>query len=562
MASNGSSIYVLDMDSVFRSDDDGNSWINVTGDLIINYDGNLLADQQVIYLDLKMGDGDLFRTLNSGLDWTEVTTSGLPESSYGYISCFIQDGDTTWAGTSDGVYIYFPGAFGWQSRSNGLPEGMAVSEMIIFQGEKYCGGYDGIYRLSGGTWMPYNEGLEGTYIFGLTSTGNALYCLDRDGPWQKDPWSSWYPIFDNLNLIDVNSISFQDSVVWACTDGGLYKSTDLGLNFEKVPPDTLRYVYKMIVTDSVLYLATYKGFYLSRDGGDTWITANSGFVRLNVTVISVGPVYSYASSSGLYRCLTGVYEWEKVPNSMGSANIWDVESKDSIVILEVYNDWARVSLDYGENFDTLFYGCNDFYTSQDNFYAIRDVPYYSYDGLNWTMIPMDEPEYKGVSIAVQDDVIVTSGVLFSYWPYDRFVAVSYNFGQEWTNIVDNLPPMSWPYISHVNINENRIFACPMGMSLWYRDDLLTTIENPGDLSDINVRIYPNPFAENVMLEFEDEVKEKITVTVLDLLGNTVFSATEQNTRKVILDLGDQSSGIYFIRVNDGRGSRIYKAIKI
>lgn len=70
----------------------------------------------------------------------------------------------------------------------------------------------------------------------------------------------------------------------------------------------------------------------------------------------------------------------------------------------------------------------------------------------------------------------------------------------------------------------------------------------------SVSIYPNPSAGLVNV---DGLSEGTTLTVLNAMGQVVRSNTVNN-RLVILDLGDLTSGVYFLRMENKRGFKVEK----
>lgn len=69
----------------------------------------------------------------------------------------------------------------------------------------------------------------------------------------------------------------------------------------------------------------------------------------------------------------------------------------------------------------------------------------------------------------------------------------------------------------------------------------------------NVSVYPNPAEQYVTIEFNSSV-EKVTVELLDMVGNTVkagiFNATE---RFISIPVNDLSQGVYILKIQSERG---------
>ena len=65
-------------------------------------------------------------------------------------------------------------------------------------------------------------------------------------------------------------------------------------------------------------------------------------------------------------------------------------------------------------------------------------------------------------------------------------------------------------------------------------------------------VYPNPFATEITIAFNQQNEGHISLTIYDLLGQSVFTIQENKTAgnfTKIIDLRLLSRGIYFLEVN-------------
>lgn len=74
----------------------------------------------------------------------------------------------------------------------------------------------------------------------------------------------------------------------------------------------------------------------------------------------------------------------------------------------------------------------------------------------------------------------------------------------------------------------------------------------------NIRIYPNPSTGSFYIESSDE-SPVMGLSVLDLTGKTILKK-ELNTSKEKVDLSTHSKGVYFIMINNEKGTSINKII--
>mgnify|MGYP001820974143 FL=1 len=81
---------------------------------------------------------------------------------------------------------------------------------------------------------------------------------------------------------------------------------------------------------------------------------------------------------------------------------------------------------------------------------------------------------------------------------------------------------------------------------------------PGfELTESEVKVFPNPSDGRFQLTFEYKGKEKISAKVFDITGKMVKNITEdlvisENSVTSNVDLESPSSGIYFIRIEWGK----------
>jgi hypothetical protein len=75
----------------------------------------------------------------------------------------------------------------------------------------------------------------------------------------------------------------------------------------------------------------------------------------------------------------------------------------------------------------------------------------------------------------------------------------------------------------------------------------------------NVQVYPNPSSGNFIVSIDRTLSTEATISVVNVLGETVavYKAGEMVNGKLGINLGDISSGVYFVHINDNE----HKAVK-
>jgi photosystem II stability/assembly factor-like uncharacterized protein len=165
----------------------------------------------------------------------------------------------------------------------------------------------------GSTWevIPYYSDYwsrvleEGTYgeIY-FTAFGNdpiTLYKISSDG-------ATITPLIDDINTILSNSLSVNDSIVFLADNvdggrGGIYRSTDSGINWENVASEPRAYcVYAK--SNGIVYSGSDLGLYYSTDFGATWSNTSYQLDSLGrireIEEDQNGKLFFGTSSKGLY----------------------------------------------------------------------------------------------------------------------------------------------------------------------------------------------------------------------------------------------------------------------
>ena len=80
---------------------------------------------------------------------------------------------------------------------------------------------------------------------------------------------------------------------------------------------------------------------------------------------------------------------------------------------------------------------------------------------------------------------------------------------------------------------------------------------------INVKISPNPFVNQIQLEFNEAITTSITATVYDMHGQLIYSKIIHDQTSNINELRNAASGIYYLHLSGENGQiNTYKLIKL
>jgi hypothetical protein len=206
---NPSTLY-LGTHRVYRSTNNGSAWTqvgpsNLTGNGYLrvleinrNYPDTLYSGAST---------GDIWRTENSGTNWTEIT-AGLPSRSINDIGADPTSPNRAFAavgGFNLGHVWEWNAGVGWVDRSNGLPNVPANTVLMIDDMDILVGMDTGIFRSTDGgeSFLPFMAGLpEGLVVTDLKL--NALQNVVSAGTYGRGVWQ--------VDLGDVQPILLSEAV--------------------------------------------------------------------------------------------------------------------------------------------------------------------------------------------------------------------------------------------------------------------------------------------------------------------------------------------------------------
>ncbi len=85
---------------------------------------------------------------------------------------------------------------------------------------------------------------------------------------------------------------------------------------------------------------------------------------------------------------------------------------------------------------------------------------------------------------------------------------------------------------------------------------ITTISNEDVIEDSYINIYPNPVANNLVIEFDFETMQKdVQIEVVDVMGRSIHSERLSNAQQqnVQINMMNQPNGVYFVNIQaDGK----------
>jgi photosystem II stability/assembly factor-like uncharacterized protein len=266
---------------------------------------------------LAPGDKDMgdFISADQGATWTRTTAPGsgldFTHMAVGGSLGFGIDGRNHMSLSRDSgkTWTKPPGAFPADTNLS------AVQRVAIHAGCLFISYRDGIYRSTdtGKTWSQVRpQKSSGTALEGvvLLSAGTELLLSEKAGIFRStDTGATWTPAQTNPNGL-IRGMALQHlspgavPSVYAVGRSGVFRSLDRGVTWTERNPDQKGFRYLAATGDAVIASHDTLGLFLSKDGGTTWSSFNTGLPdAFRTTALLVTDAYAFVGvgNAGVWR---------------------------------------------------------------------------------------------------------------------------------------------------------------------------------------------------------------------------------------------------------------------
>ena len=570
--------------SIFRSDDQGETWINIHNDLdsigMVQDMAIDPIDPQIIYLAehvplYETAERCLSKTTDGGGHWFDITPPGLMTNTINTVTISPFDHNTIYAcNIGDGVLRSRDGGGTWQRTNDGLTGRM--NQRVVIDSTTaiiYLGTFfDGIYRSfdEGDTWekISYNIPHSSCYDIALNSRfPDSIFIVAQNGLFESDDGAnSWQYIDMNLPLA-VGGVS--------------------AIALDELNSD---YVYAGFCS---FFDSDNGGVARSTDGGRSWSFFYDGlpadFCARNI-VIAYGPEQQRRvlapTGAGLYYSDDLGESWElytQIPPPYYGYTAIDVSPADNdIIYVARYTDIREniffKSTDRGETWQALEnlppgqlagqIACDP--SDPDIVYAdmgLRVGLYKSTDGgESWFEINNNIP---------RDEFFLLSGIEINPMNTDNIyvnsfhngVFVSHNGGDSWEAFNEGLRTgYGVGFIKIDPLDTTRLFMATNEYSVWSITNTLTRIDDntPIPAQFVVLSNYPNPFNAATSISYFIQNSEHITLSIYNLLGQHVETIVDDKQQpgkhSITWDASDHPSGLYFARLKTAESEQNIKMV--
>ena len=153
-----------------------------------------------------------------------------------------------------------------------------------------------------------------------------------------------------------------------------------------------------------------------------------------------------------------------------------------------------------------------------------------------------------------NDLIVTPSLRHLYIATDIGVFHSTDKGLHWELVSNGLPNVVITDITY-HAADNILVAATYGRGMYKisPEAEITSIENAAAGNPLSIKAYPNPFIEQVTVEFNVSNRQVYTLEMIDIDGKlikTVYHGSLHEGLHIFnVDVGSVQTGIYFFSVS-------------
>lgn len=222
----------------------------------------------------------------------------------------------------------------------------------------------------------------------------------------------------------------------------------------------------------------------------------------------------------------------------------------------------------------------DYYTSAPHSGYITGYDGSQFENEDWLISPAyDADNYNDEVLSFQSALNYATAIFPEVKYSTDYSGTGDPNSATWTDLSPTLPAGdSWDFISSGNMDISGITGSAVYFafvynsttseaSTWEIDDIIlegTVIQSIANIEKENIKLYPNPAKDNIVLEYTLENASNVEISIFDILGSKIqtvsdeFSQEGKNTHAI--DLQIYNSGIYFMNIKTDNTNTVVKFI--
>ena len=461
---------------------------------------------------------NLYKSIDFGQQWSKVY-----ESSSEITSTYLNQDTIIVVSLSEEMTISYNDGNSWESfhpsfSNKEIREIVGLDEDLYFLTDN-----NGLYIRENNSLSSMNGGLSCSIIRDLDLVDDMPIAVD----WQKiginknDEWIDVSP--QNINFDGYSSIVTSGDTIFLSIQNSLpmapwsfpfiMYSTVNGSNWSHLqssPPEAGDDSYRLAIANGRLFASENDLLFYTDDLGANWTKVELPDMFCN----SIDHLEVHNSQLYISTCDNGEL-LKLLPN----------------------DEWLDVGQNLPNNTIESFTVCDEFCLVEVGGHGIfRSL----IDEDNWEQIAENGEGIAEVRISIRDYKYVDP-VLFV--ATNVGVLISLDYGNSYSTFNEGLINIS---TEKLLIHDDTLYVGTIGNGVWKRDFTIDRIVSTDEelFSDSNFNIYPNPTSRYLSISYNTEYP--VHLTVLDINGRKVM---ERVNKKDNIDIGELSSGIYFLMIN-------------
>lgn len=302
------------------------------------------------------------------------------------------------------------------------------------------------------------------------------------------------------------------------------------------------------------------------------VTTHLNFINENMSLANNGQLSMSSFSGGfpfkeMPESLSGYYKYMPVGNDTALIALFFSKydpgtQTSSIVGIETFDLLPQPSYKYFEH--GLNPGNLEFDTMNIVATASKGSPFGAYHNQPGSMLFLDDLWLKSACSAADTtklftytDTVVCNGDTMYIDPGAGYASYLWS-----DNTTDQILKTTLPGTYSVTVTDTA--GCDISDSVSVVFDPCTRIVIPPEQPSKAIKLYPNPFTGQLTIEFNRLAAQTLEVGITNILGQTVYRKTINNPNaelKMVIDLGQNKQGLYFVRVKKDGRDKLFKVIK-